>query len=120
MSEFLSTAAVAKLPREISRPAYDRNAVDIGVVHFGPGAFHRAHQAWFFESLLAHDPRWGISAVSLRSTDVRDALAPQDHLYTLAIRDETISYQVIGARGFFRSRWMSGCARSSEPSAARQ
>jgi fructuronate reductase len=66
-------------------------------VHFGPGAFHRAHQAWFFESMLAHDPRWGISAVSLRSTDVRDALAPQDHLYTIAIRDEVISYQVIGA-----------------------
>ena len=97
MSEFLSRAALVRLPHNVARPAYDRNAVDIGVVHFGPGAFHRAHQAWFFESLLAHDPRWGISAVSLRSTDVRDALAPQDHLYTLAVRDETISYQVIGA-----------------------
>jgi fructuronate reductase len=93
----LSKATLAQLPRDIARPAYDRNAVDIGVVHFGPGAFHRAHQAWFFESLLAHEPRWGISAVSLRSTDVRDALAPQDHLYTLAIRDAAISYQVIGA-----------------------
>jgi fructuronate reductase len=93
----LSQAALANLPREILRPAYDRNAIDMGVVHFGPGAFHRAHQAWFFERLLGHDRRWGISAVSLRSTDVRDALAPQDHLYTIAIRDEAISYQVIGA-----------------------
>jgi fructuronate reductase len=90
-------ASLPRLPRAIARPAYDRSAVDIGVVHFGPGAFHRAHQAWFFESLLAHDPRWGICAVSLRSTAVRDALSAQDNLYTLAIRDETISYQVIGA-----------------------
>jgi fructuronate reductase len=88
---------LARLPRHVVRPAYDRNATDIGVVHFGPGAFHRAHQAWFFESLLSLDPRWGISGVSLRSTDVRDALAPQDGLYTIAIRDEAVSYQVIGA-----------------------
>lgn len=85
------------MPREVARPTYDRAAIDTGVVHLGPGAFHRAHQAWFFESLLSHDSRWGICAVSLRSTDVRDALAPQDNLYTLAIRDEVMSYQVIGA-----------------------
>ena len=29
----------------VGRPAYDRAATQIGVVHFGPGAFHRAHQA---------------------------------------------------------------------------
>jgi fructuronate reductase len=97
MSESLNEQQLTRLPPHVARPAYRRNAVDIGVVHFGPGAFHRAHQAWFFESLLNHDPRWGISAVSLRSHDVRDALAPQDHLYTIAIRDEVISYQVIGA-----------------------
>ncbi|HEU4624026.1 MAG TPA: mannitol dehydrogenase family protein, partial [Steroidobacteraceae bacterium] len=88
---------LARLPPHDVRPAYDRNAGGVGVVHFGPGAFHRAHQAWFFEPLLHGDPRWGISAVSLRSSDVRDALAPQDCLYTIAIRDEVISYQVIGA-----------------------
>jgi fructuronate reductase len=97
MSEYLSQAQLSRLAPQIVRPTYDRNAIDMGVVHFGPGAFHRAHQAWFFEQLLSRDPRWGISAVSLRSTDVRDALAPQDHLYTIAIRDEAISYQVIGA-----------------------
>ncbi|HVY82251.1 MAG TPA: mannitol dehydrogenase family protein [Steroidobacteraceae bacterium] len=93
----LSPQHLARLPRHVVRPAYERSASGVGVVHFGPGAFHRAHQAWFFESLLHGDPRWGISAVSLRSSDVRDALAPQDCLYTLAIRDEMISYQVIGA-----------------------
>jgi fructuronate reductase len=33
----------------------------------------------------------------LRNPDVRDALAEQDNLYTIAIRDEAISYQVVGA-----------------------
>ncbi len=93
----LSQAGLSRLPPHVARPAYDRDSVDMGVVHFGPGAFHRVHQAWYFESLLARDPRWGICAVSLRSPDVRDALAPQDNLYTIAIRDEAIAYQVIGA-----------------------
>jgi fructuronate reductase len=97
MVNFLSQANLARMPREVKRPSYDRRAVGIGIVHFGPGAFHRVHQAWFVEKLLASDPRWGICAVSLRSTDVRDALAPQDGLYTLATLDESTSYQVIGA-----------------------
>ena len=97
MTDFLSQANLARVPREVKRPAYDRRAVDIGIVHFGPGAFHRVHQAWFVEKMLATDRRWGICAVSLRSTDVRDALVPQDGLYTLAALDGTTSYQVIGA-----------------------
>jgi len=97
MPEFLSQANLARVAREVKRPAYDRRALDIGIVHFGPGAFHRAHQAWFVDKLLASDPRWGICEVSLRSTDVRDALGPQDGLYTLASLDETTSYQIIGA-----------------------
>ena len=88
MVDFLSQANLGRVPREVKRPGYDRRAVDIGIVHFGPGAFHRVHQAWFVDKLLASDPRWGICAVSLRSTDVRDALVPQDGLYTLATLDE--------------------------------
>jgi len=97
MPEFLSQATLARVAGEVQRPAYDRSAIDIGIVHFGPGAFHRAHQAWFVDTLLASDPRWGICEVSLRSTDVRNALAPQDGLYTLAALDETTSYRIIGA-----------------------
>jgi fructuronate reductase len=97
MADFLSQANLARVAREVRRPGYDRRALDIGIVHFGPGAFHRVHQAWFIDKMLANDPRWGICAVSLRSTDVRDALAPQDCLYTLAVLDGTTSYQVIGS-----------------------
>src|SRR6185503_17755024 len=58
-----------------------------GIVHFGPGAFHRAHQADYVDRLLASDPRWGIAAVSLRSPDTIAALARQRGRYTLAILD---------------------------------
>ncbi|HEU4530640.1 MAG TPA: mannitol dehydrogenase family protein, partial [Steroidobacteraceae bacterium] len=79
------------------RPRYDRGRMSAGVVHFGPGAFFRAHQASYFERLVAQRPDWAICAVALQSSGVRDALAPQDDLYTLAVLDETQSFQVIGA-----------------------
>jgi fructuronate reductase len=67
--------------------AYDRSAVTPGIVHIGIGAFHRAHMAVCVDDLLATDPSWGIIGASLRRPDTREALAPQDFLYTIAIRD---------------------------------
>jgi fructuronate reductase len=66
-------------------------------VHFGPGAFFRAHQAAYYDALMAKDARWGVSAVSLHSVGVRDALLPQDGLYGLAVLDVEPRLQVIGA-----------------------
>lgn len=83
----------------IPRPQYERDAVRPGVVHFGPGAFHRAHQAAAFDTLLARDPRWGVTGVSLNSRGVADALNPQDGLYTLALLDAQTEYRVIGSIG---------------------
>ncbi|HEY8508667.1 MAG TPA: mannitol dehydrogenase family protein [Steroidobacteraceae bacterium] len=98
MSLFLSQNNLPLVHESVARPRYDRSAVGIGIVHFGPGAFHRVHQAWFVESVLAEgDLRWGICGVSLRNPDVRDALAPQDCLYTLAVCDEPGAYQIIGS-----------------------
>jgi fructuronate reductase len=94
---FLSTANLDRLGASVQRPAYGLPTLRPGIVHFGPGAFHRVHQAWFVDKLLAEDPRWSICGVSLRRSEVREALAPQDGLYTLAILDEQISYQVIGS-----------------------
>ncbi|PVM86681.1 mannitol dehydrogenase family protein [Caulobacter endophyticus] len=91
-----AASAPAALPG-VTLPAYDRDKVEIGVVHFGPGAFHRAHQAFYFDQLLANDPRWGVCAVSLKSPGVRDALSPQDGLYTLAQLDHETSFRVIGS-----------------------
>lgn len=91
----LSLATLGDVP--VARPAYDPAAVAPGILHFGPGAFHRAHQADFLDRLLAADPRWGIVGVSLRSTAVTDALAAQQGLYTLTIRDAVPARRVIGA-----------------------
>jgi fructuronate reductase len=79
------------------QPDYDPARIGVGIVHFGPGAFHRAHQADYIDRLLKADPRWGICGVSLRSAHVRDALKPQDWLYALAIEDAEPRLQIIGA-----------------------
>lgn len=90
----MTRLSAASLPRPL---AYDRDATAIGIVHFGPGAFFRAHQASYFDDLLATDPRWAISAVALKTPGVRDALAPQDGLYTLAELGEATRFRTIGA-----------------------
>jgi fructuronate reductase len=82
----------------IITPSYDRENTEIGIVHLGPGAFHRAHQAVYTENAMnLVGGNWGICGVSLRSATARDVLAKQDNLYTLAILDKEINYQIIGA-----------------------
>lgn len=41
----LSESSLSQLAPQVERPGYDRAAQGIGIVHFGIGAFHRAHQA---------------------------------------------------------------------------
>ena len=94
----LNQALLASLPAAISRPAYDRNTLMPGIVHLGIGAFHRAHQAIYTDDILAQDPSWGIVGASLRNSETRDALKPQDCLYTLAVRSgEGERLRVIGS-----------------------
>lgn len=93
----LSNATLALATNRLERPRYDREKVEAGVVHFGPGAFHRAHQAYAFDRLLQNDPRFGVCTASLRSDDLRAALAPQDGLYILAQRDAEARFLAIGA-----------------------
>jgi fructuronate reductase len=77
---------------------YDRSRVMPGIVHLGLGAFHRAHMAAYIDDILASDPSWGIVGASLRRPDTRDALAPQDFLYTLAFRSKAgPSTRIIGS-----------------------
>lgn len=80
----LSTATIDRLPGDVARFDYDRTAQRTGIVHLGIGAFHRAHQAVFTDAAMsAGDRDWAIVGASLRSPAVRDALAPQDGLYTV-------------------------------------
>lgn len=96
----LSNKTVNKVAENpaIVTPQYDRENTEIGIVHLGPGAFHRAHQAVYTENAMnLSGGDWGICGVSLRSATARDVLAKQDNLYTLAILDKKIDFQIIGA-----------------------
>ena len=71
-------------------PTYDRSAITTGIVHMGVGGFHRAHQAMYLDRLMRDGKAldWGICGVGLMPGDarMRDALAGQDHLYSLTLK----------------------------------
>ena len=71
----------------VPKPAYDRDRVTTGVVHFGVGGFHRAHQAMYHDRLMNRGEAldWGICGVGVMPGDarMRDVLRAQDGLYTL-------------------------------------
>ena len=83
----LNETTLPLLLRNIPIPRYDRRAVTSGIVHIGVGGFHRAHEAVYIDDLMAlgGGQEWGICGVGLRPADkaMRDALVPQDCLYTV-------------------------------------
>lgn len=83
----------------VERPGYDRAGQAIGIVHFGIGAFHRAHQAWYTDAAMnAGDRDWAIKGVSLRSAAVAEQMNPQDGLYTVVERSAAApKLRLIGA-----------------------
>ena len=84
-------------------PAYNRDLVTAGVVHFGVGGFHRAHQAMYHDRLMNEDMAldWGICGVGVMAADrkMKQALDVQDGLYTLVLKhsDGTYEPRVIGS-----------------------
>jgi mannitol 2-dehydrogenase len=71
----------------ITVPSYDRSQVTVGMVHFGVGGFHRAHQAMYIDRLmeLGKALDWGICGVGVMPFDLKmkEAMQSQDCLYTL-------------------------------------
>lgn len=69
-------------------PTYDRAALTPAVVHFSVGGFHRAHQLLYFDEVAERriSNGWGVVGVGLNSRTMKEALAPQDHLYTVVER----------------------------------
>lgn len=85
------------LPHGVAVPAFNPADITCGIVHLGIGAFHRAHQAVYTDDVLHRDPAWGIVGASLRSGATRDALDPQDCLYTVVTRSgEGDAARIIG------------------------
>ncbi|MFI6696241.1 mannitol dehydrogenase family protein [Streptomyces sp. NPDC050433] len=69
------------------RPAVDPSELPPRIVHFGLGAFHRAHQAVYTEHASARSGEpWGIAAVAPRSAPVVAAMRAQDCLYSVTER----------------------------------
>ncbi|MGH3643767.1 MAG: mannitol dehydrogenase family protein [Mycobacterium sp.] len=81
----LNNASLPQIP--IAKPSYDRSEIGIGIVHFGVGGFHRAHQAMYVDRLLemGKAKEWGICGVGVLPGDrkMADVMADQDGLYTL-------------------------------------
>jgi mannitol 2-dehydrogenase len=87
----------------LARPEYDRGSVSTGVVHFGVGGFHRAHQALFHDRLMNQGKAldWGICGVGVMPADerMRDVMRAQDGEYTLVEKhaDGSLDARVIGS-----------------------
>ena len=99
----LNGNTLRSLGAKVSIPVYDRDQVRTGIVHFGVGGFHRAHQAMYLDRLMESGTAldWGICGVGVLPSDrrMRDALQAQDCLYTLVVKhaDGTWEPRVIGS-----------------------
>ncbi|ABE58005.1 mannitol dehydrogenase family protein [Chromohalobacter israelensis] len=99
----LTNATLARLDAAVATPSYDRSQLTPGIVHIGVGGFHRAHQAMYLDALMNRGEAldWAIIGVGVMPGDtrMRDALAAQDHLYTLVVKHPDGRYEprVIGS-----------------------
>lgn len=90
----------AALPTQFQGAAAPVTPDEVGIVHLGIGAFHRAHQAVFTElaARATGDGRWGILGVTQRSGSVRDQLRPQGGVYSvLTAGADSTSLDLVGA-----------------------
>jgi mannitol 2-dehydrogenase len=102
MTVRLSAAALAHMPPGVAVPTYRRSDLSPGIVHFGVGNFHRAHQAVYLDDLFnaGRDRDWAIVGAGVRDPDVtvREKLEQQDWLTTVVEQEaETTKARVTGA-----------------------
>ena len=75
----------------VAVPAYDRAQLKSGIVHFGIGNFHRAHEAVYLDELfnLGIDLDWAICGAGVLPWDeqMRQMLKAQDFLQTVVEQD---------------------------------
>lgn len=90
------------LPASVGRPAYARENLSAGILHFGVGNFHRAHQAEYLDRLFAagesHD--WAIVGAGVFEGERKgkDVLQAQDWLTTLVEQEaERSEARVLGS-----------------------
>lgn len=95
MTTKLSLATLKDVARTAGVPAYERGGLSAGIVHFGVGNFHRAHQAVYLDDLfnLGKDHDWAIIGAGVLPSDaaMREKLAGQDFLTTVVEQDNNRS-----------------------------
>src|ERR1700754_3222420 len=83
----LSRDSFKELGETAAVPKYDPRQLRAGIVHFGVGNFHRAHQAVYLDDLfnLGLDHDWGLIGAGVRAADegMRQKLMSQDWLTTV-------------------------------------
>ncbi len=92
MAVKLSETMLAELPANVPAPRYDRSTLKAGILHFGVGNFHRAHQAVYLDDLFATgaDHDWAIIGAGVLPSEqaMHDKLGAQDWLTTVVEQDE--------------------------------
>jgi len=85
----LATLDQAKATAQV--PSYSRSDLSAGIVHFGVGNFHRAHQAIYLDDLFntGADHDFAIIGAGILPSDavMREKLADQDFLTTVVEQD---------------------------------
>ena len=87
MSVKLSLANLDALPANVGRPGYARADLSAGILHFGVGNFHRAHQAMYLDTLMSAGKArdWALVGAGVFEGEKkgRAVLQAQDWLTTL-------------------------------------
>jgi mannitol 2-dehydrogenase len=95
MTTKLSLATLTDVAKTAGVPAYGRENLKAGIVHFGVGNFHRAHQAVYLDDLfnLGLDHDWAIIGAGVLASDaaMRAKLESQDFLTTVVEQDNNRS-----------------------------
>jgi len=91
----LSLVTLDRLQGPVGRPTYRRESLSAGLLHFGPGNFHRAHQGICLDALMntGRDHDWAVVGASVMPGDarVREQLLEQDLLGTIVAQSRTSS-----------------------------
>jgi len=98
----LSAEDLPEIAASAGVPRYERGSLTPGIVHFGVGNFHRAHQAVYLDSLfnLGLDHDWALVGAGVRANDadMREKLLGQDYLTTVVEQEaDKTSARVTGA-----------------------
>lgn len=101
MAHPLSLSTLDVISRTASVPGYEHEAITAGVLHFGVGNFHRAHQAVYLDRLLnlGEDTDWGLIGAGVTDHDraMREKLRAQNYLTTVV--EQTASESIARVTG---------------------